>query len=236
MTCFAFTRSEGTCTIYGRREQFNKLTAFIDGSNVYGSDKTRSDKLRTMSGGLLKTHKLGPTLPSNSQAGFVDQNKCGEDLVAGDIRAHEHPGLSAIHSLFLLEHNRLATEFKTLDLTLTDEELFQKARQIVSAEIQEVAYSEFLPVVLGKHTMDMYHLNLPSTPAGTTKYNAGVDPTIFNEFATFAFRFGHSLVPNSFKTSTKPEDLVREAFKKKKLHILRHCLNDGGEGSSRNPI
>ena len=161
MQCFAFTRSEGTCTNYGRREQFNTLTAFIDGSQVYGSDKVRSDKLRTMSGGLLKTHKLGPTLPSNSQAGFVDQDKCGEDLVAGDTRADEQPGLTAIHSLFLLEHNRLAKEFKTQDASLTDEELFQKARHIVIAEIQKVTYSEFLPIVLGQTLMAKYHLNLP---------------------------------------------------------------------------
>ena len=40
MQCFAFTRSEGTCANYGKREQFNTLTAFIDGSQVYGSDKT----------------------------------------------------------------------------------------------------------------------------------------------------------------------------------------------------
>ena len=81
-----------------------------------------------MLGGLLKTHKLGPTLPSNSQAGFVDKDKCDEDLVSGDTRAHEQPGLTAMHSLFLLEHNRLATEFKTQDSTLTDEELFLPGR------------------------------------------------------------------------------------------------------------
>ena len=159
-----------------------------------------------MSGGLLKTHKLGPTLPSNSQVGFVDQDKCGEDLVAGDTRADEQPGLTAIHSLFLLEHNRLATEFKTQDSSLTDEELFQKARQIVIAEIQKVTYSEFLPIVLGQTFMTKYHLNLPSSQTGTSKYNAGVDPTVFNEFATFAYRFGHSLVPNLFKTSSEPQE------------------------------
>ena len=78
MDCFPFTRSIGTCSDYGRREQINKLTAFIDGNMVYGSDKARSDSLRTMSGGLLKTHTLGPTLPSNSQVGFVDEEKCAE--------------------------------------------------------------------------------------------------------------------------------------------------------------
>ena len=152
----------------------------------------------------MKIHKLGPTLPSNSQVGFVDQDKCSEDLVAGDIRAHEQPGLTAIHSLFLLEHNRLATEFKTQDPSLTDEQLFQKARQIVIAEMQKVVYSEFLPVVLGQTSMEKYHLNLPSTQAETTKYNAWMDPTVFNEFATFAYRFGHSLL----SPSSKPQKLV----------------------------
>ena len=78
MDCFPFTRSTGTCINHGKREQLNTLTAFIDGNMVYGSDKGRSERLRTMSGGLLKTHTLGPTLPSNSQAGFVDEEKCAE--------------------------------------------------------------------------------------------------------------------------------------------------------------
>ena len=54
MNCFPFTRSDATCTASGQREQFNLLTAFIDGSNVYGSDEHRAEQLRTLSGGMLK--------------------------------------------------------------------------------------------------------------------------------------------------------------------------------------
>ena len=54
MECFPFTRSGATCTDSGKREQINMLTAFIDGSNVYGSDEHRAQQLRSLNGGLLK--------------------------------------------------------------------------------------------------------------------------------------------------------------------------------------
>ena len=61
-------RSDGSCA--GEvREQFNLLTAFLDGGQVYGSDIETSKKLRSFVKGKMKTHKLGPTLPTRSQTG-----------------------------------------------------------------------------------------------------------------------------------------------------------------------
>ena len=65
---------------------------------------------------------------------------------------------------------------------------------MVIAELQNIVYSEFLPVVLGSNLMKLHNLNLPEE--GSTVYDEEVNPTISNEFATFAFRFGHTLIPN----------------------------------------
>ena len=214
-TCSPFTRSDSICTPSGQREQFNILTAYIDGNNVYGSDEKRAKGLRTMTNGLLKTHRLGPTLPTASVAGLAQGiTDLGEELVAGDIRATEQPGLASLHSLFLNEHNRIAREIKLLNSSLSDEDIYQLTRTAVIAQLQNIVYNEFLPLVLGPQQMQKHNLVLPEPSATasvlttSTVYNSSIDTTISNEFATFAFRFGHSLIPNFFKTSKMPESEV----------------------------
>ena len=90
----------------------NGYTAFIDGSQIYGSDKSTSDNLRTKKKGLLKTHdqfKIVPNLPTRRQCGFaITESKKADDLVSGDVRVTEQPLLASIQTLFLNEHNRIA--------------------------------------------------------------------------------------------------------------------------------
>ena len=117
----------------------NGYTAFIDGSQIYGSDKSTSDGLRTKKKGLLKTHdqfKDVPNLPTRKQCGFqITDSKKAEDLVAGDVRVTVQPTLASMHTLFLNEHNRIAnglepfliksTAFKSMAKKEQDEFLFQ---------------------------------------------------------------------------------------------------------------
>ena len=86
-------------------------------------------------------------MPTRRQCGFTSQGSQNpEDLVAGDERATVTTTLASIHSLFLNEHNRVAAELKSrLTVLLSgmsneeqDEFLFQEARKIISAELQQV--------------------------------------------------------------------------------------------------
>ena len=91
----------------------------------------------------------------------------------------------------------LYTEIQESNEGLNDEEVFQEARRYVIAELQNIVYNEFLPTVLGGSLIHNYKLKLENDE--TTFYNDTVNPSISNEFATFAFRFGHTLIPNFFR-------------------------------------
>lgn len=163
------------------RQQLNEITAWIDGSNVYGSDLDRAEELRTLDGsGRLKTSD-GDLLPFNVN-GLPNAGGTGAALfLAGDVRANEHIGLTAIHTLFVREHNWQAERIQSSRPELSGDEIYERARRIVIAELQAITFNEFLPVLLGPEAVGDY--------AG---YDASVDASIANEFSTAAYRLGHS--------------------------------------------
>ena len=148
-TCLHFTRSTAFCTS-DPREQFNLITSYIDGSNVYGSDQTTSDLLREFSGGELTTSvALDNLLPDIDGA-----------RLAGDVRAQEQPGLTSMHTLWMREHNRVAKEMAQANPSFSDEQLYQESRRMVAAQLQNIVYSEWLPKVLGSSLIDQYDLTV----------------------------------------------------------------------------
>ncbi len=166
------------------REQINSVTSYIDASNVYGSDDARAAALRSFEGGRLLVSDDG-LLPQNTDGlPNDDPFHLGEALfVAGDIRANEQVGLTATHTIFVREHNRLAGLIQERAPDLSDEEIYQLARKIVGAEMQAITYNEFLPALLGDEA--------PSADAA--RYDETVDGSITNSFATAMFRYGHSM-------------------------------------------
>ena len=168
------------------RQQFNNNSAFIDASMVYGSSANRANALRTFSGGMLRTSGNN-MLPYNTGllANANEGVEADENLfLAGDVRANEQSGLIAMHTLFMREHNRLATDLGNQNPTWTDEEIYQKARSIVGGMVQSITYNEYLPALMGDAAPDIH----------TMAYNSNVNATISNEFATAAFRMGHTQV------------------------------------------
>jgi peroxidase len=174
------------------RQQINTITAWLDGSMIYGSDAATAAALRTMSGGLMKT-SAGDMLPLNNAATLGsstlpmanDAHIVPDDqlFAAGDVRANENIELTSLQTLFVREHNYWATKIAAGNSSLSDEQVYQQARAIVIAEIQAITYNQWLPSILGQGAIAPYR-----------GYSATVNPGIANEFSTAAFRFGHSLL------------------------------------------
>lgn len=154
------------------RQQLTSITSWIDGSMIYGSDDATASSLREHVGGRMLQGENG-LLPADD-AGF---------FIAGDIRANENPELASLQTLFVREHNRVAGRLAERNPAWTDEELYQAARNIVIGEVQVITYKEWLPALLGTNAIKPYQ-----------GYNANVNPSIANEFATAAFRLGHSML------------------------------------------
>src|SRR6266478_547497 len=90
-----------------------------------------------------------------------------------------------MQTLFVREHNRIAGQLQVDHPTWSDEQLYQGARRIVIAEMQIIAYNEWLPALLGANALPKY-----------TGYKPGVNSSISNEFSTAMFRFAHSQLDN----------------------------------------
>lgn len=121
------------------------------------------------------------------------------------------------------EHNRIADELRSLNPHWSGDRIFQESRKIVGACMQSITFRSWLPKVLGPNGMD----RLGREYSG---YDSTVNPTISNEFATAAFRFGHTLIsPFVFRLNENWEPIPQG-------HLLLHkaffapdlMLTDGG--------
>jgi len=173
----------------------NSITGWLDGSMVYGSTQGVADSLR-LPDGHMRTSE-GGNLPLNADG----------TVAAGDVRAQENPSLTALQTLFVREHNYQVDKLAAEHPDWNGNHLYEQARAIVGAEIASITYNEFLPLLLGS-----------TAPGEYAGYDPTVNPTISEEFAGAAFRFGHSIVSNETErvdengVVTGPELALRDTF------------------------
>ena len=175
---------EGTGTSRDNPAQIaNNITTWIDGSNIYGSDTERNHYLRQGTDGLLKISQ-GNLLPFGNEF-LANANPSRQDptnlFAAGDIRANENSVLVSMHTLFVREHNRLAAELAIAHPDWSDEQLYQRARQINIAQYQKIIYDEYLPSLVGIDALPVYG-----------GYDESIDPSIDRSFSSAGFRIGHT--------------------------------------------
>ncbi|KAG1687826.1 Chorion peroxidase [Nymphon striatum] len=146
---------------YSNREQMNQVTAYVDGSQIYGSSDASRDLLYTTTGDV-RTNVVFPNM--------------------------------LLHTMFLREHNRIATEIKKLRSNWNGKKIFEETRRIIGAILQRITYEEYLEKIIGAKMKTRYGLSLN----GGTAYDKTLDPSIINSFSTVAFRFGHSQISSMF--------------------------------------
>jgi Ca2+-binding RTX toxin-like protein len=156
---------------------------------------------------------LVSTAATPQPAGTYDNELLDLHYITGDGRGNENIALTAIHSVFHSEHNRLVAHIKDVVLASADlaflnqwlltpvaalpatpaaiaalswngERLFQAARFPNEMQYQHLVFEEF-----GRKL-------LPSIEV-FSGYNSTVDPAIMSEFANVVYRFGHSMLTDT---------------------------------------
>nr|QCY41338.1 myeloperoxidase [Channa argus] len=184
-----------------KREQINALTAFLDLSQVYGSEEKLARSLRDLKsdGGLMLVNsefrdngrELLPFHPLQVRMCATRKNVTNDTnakevpcFIAGDTRVDENIALTSMHTLFVREHNRLARELKRINPQWDSETLYQEARKIMGAYTQLFVFRDYLPHIVGEDAMRRQLGRYPG-------YDPNVNPSISNVFATAAYRFAH---------------------------------------------
>ncbi|RFB06174.1 hypothetical protein DX908_13395 [Parvularcula marina] len=184
------------------REQENEITAWIDGSMVYGSSRERLDVLKVGPNSAHFELSYGQLLPFNVQ-NIANANGFVSDpttlFVAGDVRANEQVGLAAMHTLFAREHNRLVLRHKRLNPEHGPREVFEGARRLTIGQIQHITYTEFLPALIGPDALPPYE-----------GYKPDVHPGLYNEFSSAAYRMGHSMINTHILRLNKSGGEIKE--------------------------
>ncbi|MCB0658409.1 MAG: hypothetical protein KDC57_19830, partial [Saprospiraceae bacterium] len=201
------------------RQHINAITAFIDGSGIYGSNEQRANWLRTFQDGKLRTSS-DDLLPLSTITGEYNSNidplapfmakltpnDPNPTFVAGDVRANENLYLLAVHTLFVREHNRQCDLIKKQHPGWNDEQIYQLARRKVSGFIESITYNEWLPA-------------MGVALAEYSGYQPQTNPQISNEFSAAAFRLGHTLINSQIlRVDNKGQEIpqghlsLRQAF------------------------
>ena len=74
---------------------------------------------------------------------------------------------------------------------LTDEEIYQAAKNYVAALCQKITFRDFLPKLIGQDKIDEI--------IGSYKgYDSEIQPDVWTEFSTAVYRIGHSLLVSNY--------------------------------------
>lgn len=180
--------------------------------------------------------EIGLANPGNNPLVY-DNELLDAHFIAGDGRANENIGLTAVHHIFHSEHNRLVEHTKDVVLQSNDlaflnewlavdvaalpttqaqidalvwdgERLFQAAKFGTEMQYQHTVFEDFARKI--QPNIDFFVV-----PDG---YHADINPSIVAEFAHVVYRFGHSML-------TEQIDRLDATFTNDQISLINGFLN-----------
>ncbi len=175
------------------------------------------------SAGVLKTADADDVVGGPLASGEYDDELLDVHYIAGDGRVNENIGLTAVHSVFHSEHNRLVQHTKDVALATGDiaflNEWLDPNHQLALNDPFPVSADElvwngerlFQAAKFGTE-MQYQHLvfeefgrliqpNIDVFLGGQINYDANIDPSIVAEFAHVVYRFGHSMLTETLNVT-----------------------------------
>lgn len=183
----------------------NHRTPRLDLDNVYGKGPAQSpylydkdDSAKMLIGQVAKTNLCD--LPRNYQ---------GIALI-GDMRNDENSMVSQLQLGFLLAHNTLVDRARNKYVANP----FEAARKTLRWLYQYIVWNDFL-VRITKDEIHKCALMLEQACGGRSEWEMGLkdvyrwknQPFMPVEFSVAAYRFGHSMVRNSYRTNGQHRDI-----------------------------
>lgn len=160
----------------------NFRTPRFDLDSVYGSGPRDQPYLYEWADEKTRGVKLlveGDDLPRNSQ---------GRALI-GDARNDDNLIVSQLHVLFLRFHNKVVDRLRESEAGLENGALFEKAQTLVRWHYQWLVMNDFLPKIAGDAAADRERESFMDCD----------EPFMPVEFSCAAYRFGHSLIRESYQ-------------------------------------
>lgn len=195
----------------GQRATVNGKTAFLDMDFLYGGTKEQADKIRSFEGGQLDLVDNGAGLLPRGMTGNLDMNTV--------------PTLYALSVVFMRFHNYVAKYTMEENPDLTDEQIYNSARNYVIATYQKMVLNNYVPAITGD-TLGTY-----------PGYDPSVNPAIDEFFGAVSYRYAHTeqpavirlMDPNYVPTTADPI-FLRDAFRPKQEDGIERIVTDVAEG------
>ena len=136
------------------------------------------------------------------------QNPNQAVALIGDKRNDENAIISQLQLAFLMAHNRLVGRARVLHPTIKNDDAFEMARKTLRWLYQHIVWNDFIPRITNDEIYKCA-LSLEKACGGRSTWIAGFED-IYNwknqpfmpvEFSVAAYRFGHSMVRNAYRTN-----------------------------------